>query len=227
MVKNHLSRLTSPVSWPNSRKGVKFILRPDAGAHSLRESMSLDLVLRSLLKYVRTAKEVRKVLHESNVVVNGKVRRDPSIPIGVMDVISVPKLKKSYRVSFTTKGKFSLVELDEKEAGVRSARILDKTLLKKGIMQVNFSDGSNIRVEKDSYKVGDTLLLSLTDGKVMEHLPLKEGAKLFITGGSQVGRVALLESIKDRQIMIKIGEESFETALRFAFVVGDLKVETE
>ena len=56
MVKNHLTRLTAPKSWPIRRKGIKFIIRPQAGAHSLKNGISLSLVVRELLKYAKTKK---------------------------------------------------------------------------------------------------------------------------------------------------------------------------
>tara|TARA_Y100000310_G_scaffold342215_1_gene444352 strand:- start:4351 stop:5034 length:684 start_codon:yes stop_codon:yes gene_type:complete len=227
MVKNHLSRLTAPVSWPTNRKGVKFIKRPNPGAHTLREGLSLSLALTGLLKYVRTAKEVKKVLHEGSILVNGKTQRNSGYTVGVMDIISAPELKESFRVVYTTKGKFALVALDEKGAEERAVRIANKTLLKKGVVQLNFSDGSNLKVEKDTYKVGDSLVLSTKDGKVLKHLPLKEGVKIFMTGGSQIGKLVTLQKIEGDKIIIKDGKESFETVLRYAFAVGDLKVNKE
>ncbi len=73
MVKNHLSRLNAPKSWPIQRKGIKFIVRPSAGAHNMRECIPLNLVLKGLLKYSRTTKETKSVLNAGNVLINGKV----------------------------------------------------------------------------------------------------------------------------------------------------------
>ena len=57
MVKNHLSRLNAPKSWPIKRKGIKFITRPGAGAHCLDEGISLSLVIKELMKYAKTLKD--------------------------------------------------------------------------------------------------------------------------------------------------------------------------
>src|SRR3989344_3107655 len=71
MVKNHLSRLTAPVSWGVKRKGIKFITRPHAGAHNLRESIPLSLVITDLLKFARIRRETKKILNE------GKIKLSP------------------------------------------------------------------------------------------------------------------------------------------------------
>jgi len=73
MVKNHLSRLNAPTSWSIKRKVIKFTTRPSGGAHSLRESIPLSIVVTQLLKYARTRKEVKKILNEGKIFVNGKV----------------------------------------------------------------------------------------------------------------------------------------------------------
>ena len=223
MVRNHLSRLNAPKSWPVRRKGIKFIKRPSPGAHPLRKCIPLSLVLISLLKIVRTNKEVKRVLHERNILINGVVCTDPALPIGVMDLVSVPVLKESFRVLYTTKGNFALEKVGEKGADVRMVKIANKTLLKGGKVQLNYSDGTNSLVSKDSYKVEDTLLISIKDKAVKKHVPLKEGSMVYLTGGKRVGVVAKLETIANKQIILKIGEGSFETAKRYAFAVDGVE----
>ena len=87
MVKRHLSRLNAPKSWPIKRKGIKFIRKPSPGAHTLRQCISLSLVIQNMLKYAKTSKEIKKILHERKILVNGKVKRDSAFAVGIMDVL--------------------------------------------------------------------------------------------------------------------------------------------
>ncbi len=222
MVKNHLSRLTAPTSWGIKRKGIKFVTRPAAGAHSLRESIPLSVVTTDILKFGRTRKEVKKILNEGKILVNGKIRKDLHFAIGLMDVISIPSLNESYRVFYDIKGKFKLLKISDEEKNLGVVRVENKTLLKGGKIQVNNTNGSNIIIEKCDYKNGDTLFISLTDGKVKEHLPLKKGAKIYLIGGTKRGVVGTLEDTKEKNIIVKTKEGSFETAKRYAFVIGKL-----
>ena len=64
MVKRHLSRLTAPKSWPIKRKSTKWITRPHPGPHTLKNCMSLNIVLKNILKYAKTTKEVKKILDD-------------------------------------------------------------------------------------------------------------------------------------------------------------------
>lgn len=224
MVKNHLSRLTSPVSWGVKRKGIKFITRPSAGAHNLRESIPLSLVVTDLLKFARIRKETKKILNEGKIFVNGKVRKDLGYAVGLLDVVSVPSLEQSYRVFYDTKGKFKLLTLDDGEKDLRLVQIKNKTIISGNKIQLNNSDGTNILLDTSSeYKTGDTLSVSLKDGSIKEHLPLKNGARIYLTGGTKRGVVGTLEDTKDTTITVQTSEGSFQTAKRYAFVIGKIK----
>ena len=38
--------------------------------------------------------------------VDGRVRTDPKFPLGLFDVLSIPKIKKNYRIMIDVKGRF-------------------------------------------------------------------------------------------------------------------------
>ncbi|MDP3728819.1 MAG: 30S ribosomal protein S4e [bacterium] len=224
MVKNHLSRLNAPVSWGVKRKGIKFITRPNAGAHSLRESIPLSLVVTDLLKFARIRKETKKILNEGKIFVNGKVRKDLSYAVGLMDLISIPSLNQNYRVFYDIKGKFKLLALEDDEKDLRLVQIKNKTIISGKKIQLNNSDGTNMILDKTAdYKTGDTLFVSLKDGSIKEHIPLKKGARIYLIGGTKRGVVGTLEDTKENIIVVKTSEGSFETAKRYAFVIGKIK----
>ncbi|MDP3918908.1 MAG: 30S ribosomal protein S4e [Nanoarchaeota archaeon] len=223
MVKNHLLRLNAPKSWPIGRKGIVYIRRPNAGAHSLQNSIPLSLVLTNLLDYVRTRKEVKKILYEGKIIVNNKVRKDPSFPVGIMDIVSIPSLNETHRVIYNTKGKFAIIPV-EKENAIRLVKLVNKTILGKDKVQLNFFDGTNIIIAKNNYKVEDTLFINMKDKTVQKHLRLEKGAVVYLTGGKKIGEQGVLEEIKEDKIIVKINESLFETARRYAFVIGDAGV---
>ena len=197
MVKNHLSRLDSPNSWSIRKKGIKFVKRPTTGPHSLGTGITLSLVLKSLLGVASSNKEVKKILYEGKVLVNNKIRKDPAFTVGIMDIIGVPVKKENYRLILDKKGKFTLVSIDEKDADKRLVKIVDKTIIKKGIVQLNNFDGGNILVDKDEYKTGDSLVISIKEDSIVDHLKYGKGATVYLMAGNKVGRVGTLEDIKD------------------------------
>jgi small subunit ribosomal protein S4e len=219
MVKNHLSRLNAPNSWPIRKKGIKFITRPTPGAHTLQTSIPLSIVLIKILKVARIGKEVKRILHNGNILVNNKIiRSDKRHSLGIMDVISIPTLEKEFILVYDDKGKFAAVDL-EKNKGTRLLKIANKTTLKGSKLQLQFTDGSNLFIAKDTYKTGDTIVFDMKDKKIVTHLPFEKKAKIYLTGGKRIGQLAELNEIKDKQIMITINGEEFEAARRHAFVV--------
>ncbi|MAG78081.1 30S ribosomal protein S4e [archaeon] len=229
MVKNHLSRLNAPKSWPIRRKGIKFIIRPQAGAHSLKNGISLSLVVRELLKYAKTNKEVKKILNEGKILVNNKPIKDQHQNLGIMDVISIPELKEHYILIKNEKGKFKLLKKDEKVTQGKLCKIVGKNILKKGKMQLLFFNGQTKLVEKDEYKTGDSLIVNFKTNKVDKHLKFAKGSNIYVTGGKKVGVVGKLEEINKikediENIIINVKGKKIETSKKYALVIGDLEI---
>lgn len=64
--------------------GGTFAPRPSTGPHKLRESLPLVIFLRNRLKYALTNTEVKKIVMQRHIKVDGKVRTDINYPAGFM-----------------------------------------------------------------------------------------------------------------------------------------------
>ena len=64
--------------------GGVFAPRPSTGPHKLRESLPLVIFLRNRLKFALTGQEVKKILMQRLIKVDGKVRTDNNYPTGFM-----------------------------------------------------------------------------------------------------------------------------------------------
>lgn len=155
-----LKRINAPKSWTlTRRKGIKFIARPIPGPYKLRESITINIILKELLKYVQTTREVKKVLNDKNILINNIPGKDYRFPVGLFDTLSIPSTKEEYLLLQNTKGKFYLHKLNPKYSKLKYNKIKGKTILKKGKTQINFHNGNNLIITKDSYKTGDTLII--------------------------------------------------------------------
>lgn len=220
MAKNHLKRISAPKAWPIPRKERMFIARPNPGAHKLMFGMPVSLVMTDFARCAKTKKEVNSILQNKNVLVDGKRVKDNRFMVGIMDTISLPDIKEYYRMMLDEKGKLMAIKIDEKESLLKPSRIEGKTMLKKGLIQLNMVDGRNIIVKKDEYSVGDTLVLSLPKQEIKEHIKLENGAAVYLTGGNHIGEIGVVESIEGDNIKIKSKEGVYETAWKYAFAVG-------
>lgn len=64
--------------------GGVFAPRPSTGPHKLRESLPLVIFLRNRLKFALNGQEVKKILMQRLIKVDGKVRTDNNFPTGFM-----------------------------------------------------------------------------------------------------------------------------------------------
>lgn len=182
--------------------------------------VTANLALRDMLKISKTTKETRYVLR-GKVLIDGVTREDHRFPVGFMDVISVPPMKKNYRVTITKKGKISMIETSEQESKLKLCRINKKTAYK-GKIQATLHDGRTLIVDKkDPYKVGDTMLVELPKASVKEHIPLAKGALIMLLGGSHMGSRGKIIDIEGQKISFLSEDGStYETLKRYAFAIG-------
>jgi len=224
MVKNHLKRIAAPRTWLIKRKQATFITRSNPGAHTQELSMSLSSVLTMLAKVVKTSKEVKYILTEKQVLVDGKVRRESKHPVGLMDVISLPKIGEFYRMLMDKKGRLCIVKISEKESKMKLSRIQSKTIMQGNKIQLNMEDGRSLVVDKDTYKTGDVLELELPSQKIKSHLTFDKKMSVLLLGGKRAGATGVIDEINENTIMYSAASgEKYETLRKYAFIVGNSK----
>lgn len=220
---DHIKRIAIPRSWPLQKKAHIFTTKQSAGAHSLETSMPVITVLRDVLGICDNAKEAKRIIGNRDVLVDGKAVKNPKAPVGLMDVLSIPKLDSDYRVLLTPRGKLTLVKIDKAEAAWKLCRIENKTLVKGGKIQLNLHDGRNIVLDKDQYKTGDVLKVSFDGQKVLESYALQSGAAALVSAGNHAGQVETVseyEVIKGPSENVVKFQSGAETVKSNVFVIG-------
>lgn len=228
---HHQKRLSAPKPWRVPRKAHKWVTKPSAGPHPVERSLPLAVVLRDYLHQVVTNREARRVIGAGDVLVDGRIVKNPKFPVSYFDIISIPKVKKHYRVFVDHRGRIALDAIDEKEAAWKLARITGKTTIKGGLTQLHFHDGKNVVVLKDTHRTGDTLKLALPTLEIQGSIPFKEGGLCLVTGGRHAGEVAVLEGTEvrrasgDNMVTLKEGEKTVRTVQGYVFPIGAKKSE--
>jgi small subunit ribosomal protein S4e len=224
----HLKRLSAPRSLTIHRKEAVWTIRPSSGTHSLNQSIPLGIVIRDYLNLTDNQKETKRIIVNGEILVDNVIRKNYKFPCGLMDVISIPKLKQNYRLIFDQRGKLTLVPIKPSEAGWKLCRIENKTVIKGKQTQLNLHDGQNKIVKKDEYKTGDVIKLSFKDKKIDDTFKFEKGTVSIIIGGSHIGEVA---NIQDFEIipsstpnLAKMkGKTTFSTLQKYVFPIGKEK----
>ena len=195
---DHLKRLNAPDSWRITKKTTKFIAKTSPGPHNAN-AMPVAVWLRDHMGLARTAKEVKQILKQQDVIINGRPCRDPKMGIGIFDIIALPRTGKYYRMLRDVKGRHKTVEIDAEAAQTRLCKIENKTTISGGRVQLNLRYGANI-IADNKYKSNDSIVISLKPEdrfKVMDHFPFATGNMAMIIGGRHSGKVArIIEIVK-------------------------------
>ena len=222
MGKSHLKRIAAPKTWQILRKNTKYIIKPSPGTHSIPMGMPLSVILKEVLSHAKTSREVKKVLNTNEIKIDGTSRKDFRFQVGLFDTMEL-STGECFRMTINKNGKLHLVTVKKDEVNSKPCRIVGKTMVK-GKVQLNLYDGNNLLVDKDGYKVGDTVILSLPDKKITKHLKLDKKSSIFLIGGKHIGETGHVEDISGSKIIYKDSHGNMiETSKSYAFVVGEAK----
>jgi len=224
--KKHLKRLAAPKHWMLDKLSGVWAPRPSTGPHKLRECLPLILILRNRLKYALTGEEVRMILCNKLVKVDGKAKLDPKYPAGFMDVISIRKIDSDFRLLYDVKGRFRLVRIDSDEASFKLCRVMKAQLGRGSVPYITTHDGRTIRFPDPDIKVGDSIKLNLKTGKVEEFYKCENEASVMIIKGRNTGRVGNIRKIEKHPGAHNIAHirdakgNEFATRMTNVFVIG-------
>lgn len=220
---NQMKRLTAPRTWPLKRKASVWVTKQSPGPHSTENSMPATLVIRDLLKLCDTAKEAKRIIGNRDLLVDGVAVRDGKFPIGLMDVVTIPKLGVQYRMLLTNKGRFTLEPITAEASAWKLCRLENKTVIKNGKFQLNLHDGRNITLDENKYHTGDVFKLAVPSQEILEVYPLGLDAVAMIISGNHSGDTAMVSEYKPtRQARANVVtfKDGRETVKENVFVIG-------
>jgi len=225
---NHLKRLNAPRTLQLHRKEKKWTIRASSGPHELAKAIPLGILIRDYLNLCDTQREAKHILSNGEILIDGIVRKSNKFPAGLMDVISIPKLKKHFRIVYDKRGKITILAISSSDAEWKLRRIENKTHVSGKKIQLNFHDGYNMIIKKDEYKSGDVLKIMFSDKKINDVYPRQKGAISLITGGSHIGELATLQDLEiiasSKPNLAKMkGVNEFTTLEKYVFPVGKTK----
>ncbi len=218
-MKRHLKRLNAPKTWKIPRRGITFITKSNPGGMSKTLTMPVSNLLKYDLKLATNTKEVKSIIKSGDILINHKKISDYRYPVCFIDVITIPKTNDNYRLIIDTDGILKPVAISKEDSKLKVLKIIGKNYLK-GKMQLNLMNGLNVFFEKHHYKVGDSLLITVPDNIVKEHIAFEKGALVLLYKGKHIGKIGTLQSMTQKSVILKTGNEEYETKREYVLVVG-------
>jgi len=220
-----MKRLAMPRSWPLPRKTSIWVTKSAPGAHALELCMPVVVVIRDILGYAKSTREVRHILHNNLVSIDGRICKDSKRGVGFMDVLTLGE--ENYRCIVDRKGILRYRQISKKEAETKVCRINGKTTIKGGKTQLHLHDGRNILTDDASeYNTGDSLVIALPSQEIKEHIRFSDGIKCYLTGGAHVGEFAEVSEyiVKRSSMPNEVQFADFGTVMSNVFAIGSQKL---
>jgi len=224
--KRHLKRLNAPKHWMLDKLSGIWAPRPSTGPHKLRECLPLVILLRNRLKYALSLKEVKYILMQRLVKVDGKARTDCKYPAGFMDVVGMDKTNEYFRLLYDVRGRFTLHRVGVEESKYKLCRVKKLAMGENQIPYVVTHDGRTLPYPDPMVKVNDSVKYDVETGKMTDFIKFETGNLAMISGGKNTGRVGIIVSRERHQGSFDIvhlkdsAGHVFATRLGNVFVIG-------
>lgn len=193
----HQTRQEISRKLPLPRRGTKYVVR--ASSH-ISNSVPVIIALRDMLHVAHTTREIKELVRQKSVTLNGKPVRDYKESIRIFNILGAGR---EYILTLLKTGKFTFKEASLKEG--RLCKIIGKSIIKKGALQYHLHDGTNV-ISLKPLKIEDSVYLD-KDNKILKHISLEKGAKAMIIKGSYIGEEAKIISCKKNIASVQINKE--------------------
>jgi small subunit ribosomal protein S4e len=221
--RKQLKRLAAPKQIRILRKDNAWTVKAAPGPHGKETSVPLIVLIRDYLKLTGTALEARRILKEKQVLVDGRAVTEPKFAVGFMDIITIPKMERAFRIILDYKGRIEVQEVDKK-INFKLAKVQNITQTAKG-KQLTLHDGRNM-ITKEAIKTGDVVKIEVPSQKILEHYPLKSGSVAYITGGTHAGQTGKIKEVvegtmtREKQVLFQIEDSEFTAPMHYVFILG-------
>jgi small subunit ribosomal protein S4e len=208
--------------------------RTRPGPHPRDKSLPLVMVIREILGHAKTAREAIHIINTGKVKVDGVIRRDHRLPVGIMDVLQIEGAAETFRVLPKPNTGLTPTPIEQKEAGFKLCKIVGKKNIPGGRIQLNLHDGRNMLIQArdprqktgEEYTVGGAVQLGFPAQRIIGQVPFQTGALGLVVDGRNQGLIGRIESItpgthaRDKSVRIETPGGSFETPAAYVIPVG-------
>ncbi|MEM3403866.1 MAG: 30S ribosomal protein S4e [Nitrososphaeria archaeon] len=222
-----MKRSTAPPFWKITRKEHRFISKPSPGPHPIKESYPLATLLRDVLKVVKTMRDAESVINSGKVAVDGVIRKDKHFPVGLMDVISIPSLNKIFRLLPAKNTLLYPVEIDAESAKIKLCKVKTKKKIRLNRFAYGLHDSRTFFSKEDlNAKIGDSLLISIPDGKVLSKVALDSGSQVIFLKGKSLGKLGVIRRVHsghfsaEKMAEVEVEGEVVKVPVKLLLAVG-------
>ena len=179
---------------PIPRKGTKYVAKASSNPDI---SIPVVIAVRDILHLAKTADEVKMMIKQKSLKINGKVVREYKESIHLLNLFEADKM---YRLTFIETKKFSLEESKDKDS--RICKVVSRRQYKGNKIQLNLHDGTNVLTTDKKIKVNDSVILDLSN-KIKNHIVFDKGKIALVFKGKYLGKKVKIKEIEENFAQIE------------------------
>ena len=220
-----LKRQMAPQFWGIARKNKRFVITVKPGPHKKSHAIPSAVFLRDTLKIVTSLREAKTAIYSGKIKIDGVVRKSLHHAIGLMDVVELENVSDIYRLVPTEEKLLKPIKINESEKSKKLVRVVSKTTINKGKLQIGFHDGRSI-ISDTKVNVGDTCLIQIPEVKILEIIKLEAGCQGLVTSGNNAGQIGKIETIEEgtfilpKRVILTLGERKIEIPADIIMPIG-------
>jgi len=220
-----LKRQMAPQFWGITRKSKRFVITIKPGPHKKSHAIPSAVFLRDTLKIVTSLREAKTSIYSGKIKIDGVVRKSLHHAIGLMDVVELENVPDIYRLVPTEEKLLKPIKINESEKTKKLVRVVSKTTINKGKLQIGFHDGRSI-ISDSKVSVGDTCLIQIPEVKILEVIKLEAGCQGLVTRGNNVGQIGKIETIEEgtfilpKRVILALGNRKIEIPADIIMPIG-------
>ena len=215
----------APLFWNISRKNKRFVITVRPGSHPKNYSIPTAVLLRDVLKIVKTLREAKSAIYAGKVLVDGIKRKSLHHSIGLMDVVELEGMSDIYRLVPQKGHILKPIKINKSEKTKKISKVSSKTSIKNAKTQIGFHDGRTVISDID-VKVGDSCLIEIPKQKILEVIKLEQGCQVIVIKGVNAGQVGTVEKTEQgtyslpKRVLLSLGERKIEIPTEMIMAVG-------
>jgi small subunit ribosomal protein S4e len=220
-----LKRQMAPQFWGITRKDKRFVVTVRPGPHKKSDSVPTAVFLRDMLKIVTSLREAKTAIYSGRVKIDGVVRKSLHHAIGLMDVVELENVSDIYRLVPSEDKLLKPIKIKESEKSKKIVRVISKTTISKGKLQIGFHDGRSI-ISDSKVNVGDTCLIQIPEQKILEIIKLEPGCQGLVTRGHNTGQIGKIETIEEgtfilpKRVILSLEDRKIEIPADIIMPIG-------
>lgn len=213
----HIKRKTIGKFWPIPRTGSKYVAVPK---HEDNKAVPLLVIMRDLLKLVKIKKELKKIVNEKKILVNGNIVKEINYPLMLYDSISIPGIKKHYKIVLNGK-MLDAREVSENESNHKTYKVIGKKILSEKKIQINLSQGKNL-LTNEKLETGNFVLINNKDKKISKIILIGKDIEVIVIAGKHLGRFGKIKEIitqgNEKIALINTNQGEIKANLKNVFI---------